>query len=491
MNIKIFKLIIAITLSELAGVLGVLFTAPAVSTWYATLPKPPLTPPSWVFGPVWTSLYFLIGIALFLVWKNQWRIVNPVLQGERKPWNKWSERLWTGDWKTVNIIGIFFLQYALNILWSYVFFGLRAPGAAFFVLVALWFAIVHLIANFYRVSKSAAWLLVPYIVWVTFAGYLNFGIWQLSGMVDAYCSPTVLTACVGGSDVASTITTQGDMVKAFKNGTYAIDSAPVTLLGGISVVLAAPDSVAEVTTRYLGNEAFGDLNGDGRDDGIFILAQENGGSGTFFYAAAALSSDQGYMGTNAVLLGDRIAPQTTEFKNGLIIVNYAERSPGEPMTAQPSVGVSKYFSVGLGALIEWKTTPSMGGLHFRYPEQLPAAYISAVDWPPQMKLLDQSFSCAIGGSESADLGKTEERTVNGQTYCVTEESEGAAGSIYTTSTYVFFQGDKIFKLTFVLRAVQCANYNDPQQIVCNRERAAFNLDTIADGIAQSVFFAGQ
>lgn len=105
-------------------------------------------------------------------------------------------------------------------------------------------------------------------------------------------------------------------------------------------------------TRYFGNEARGDFNGDGKEDIAFLLTRTPGGSGTFYYVAAALGADNGFVGTNAVFLGDRIAPQTTEFRDGNIIVNYADRKPGEPMTASPSVGTSKRLKVQGGQLIE-------------------------------------------------------------------------------------------------------------------------------------------
>ena len=97
--------------------------------------------------------------------------------------------------------------------------------------------------------------------------------------------------------------------------------------------------------NYFGNEATGDLNGDGLPDIAFIFTQDGGGSGTFFYVAVHLKTANGYKDTNSVFLGDRIAPQTTEIKNGELIVNYADRRPTDPMTTAPSVGVSKYLKV--------------------------------------------------------------------------------------------------------------------------------------------------
>jgi len=125
----------------------------------------------------------------------------------------------------------------------------------------------------------------------------------------------------------------------YKNISYEIEGQTKTLKDGTS-------------TRYFGNNAFGDLNGDGMEDVAFILTHDFGGSWTFYYVAVALKITNGYLGTNAILLGDRIAPQTTEIRNGEIIVNYADRKLNEPMTATPSVGISKYFKIVDNRLVE-------------------------------------------------------------------------------------------------------------------------------------------
>lgn len=140
-----------------------------------------------------------------------------------------------------------------------------------------------------------------------------------------------------------------------KNITFVLSKKEVTLVDGFSEVEAATGSASKITTRYFGNEAFGDLNGDGKDDAAFLITQDNGGSGTFFYVVAALRTETGYEGTNAVLLGDRIAPQTTELRDGMLIVNYADRNPDESFTTSPSVGVSKYLLVVNNELIEVDT----------------------------------------------------------------------------------------------------------------------------------------
>lgn len=139
------------------------------------------------------------------------------------------------------------------------------------------------------------------------------------------------------------------------NATYSIDGAPVTLVDGKSEQPAAPGSVETRTTQLFGEPVLGDVNGDGVNDAAVILIQTGAGSGTFYYAAVALatssktssnsSTGTDTVGTNAILLGDRIAPDTTQIANGIVTVNYADRKPTDPMSTPPSVGVSKYLVV--------------------------------------------------------------------------------------------------------------------------------------------------
>lgn len=129
-----------------------------------------------------------------------------------------------------------------------------------------------------------------------------------------------------------------------KDATYLVEGRPITLVKGFSEI-DIPNSVSKQITRYFGNEAIGDLNGDKKEDVAFILTQDNGGSGVFYYVAVALASDNGYQGLNTILLGDRIAPQTTMINEGRVNVNYADRKSGDSFDTRPSVGVSKYFQV--------------------------------------------------------------------------------------------------------------------------------------------------
>ncbi len=129
-------------------------------------------------------------------------------------------------------------------------------------------------------------------------------------------------------------------VRDYKNTEYVIGGERVMLVDGVAEV-SGEDAVGKTTTRYFGNELLKDLNDDGREDAVFLLTQDGGGSGTFFYVVAALNTEAGYVGSEAILLGDRIAPQTTESGPGKqIIVNYADRAPDEPMSTPPSVGKS-------------------------------------------------------------------------------------------------------------------------------------------------------
>lgn len=137
-----------------------------------------------------------------------------------------------------------------------------------------------------------------------------------------------------------------------RNATYLIENKPVTLVNGMSTEPAATGSASQITTQYFGNEARGDLNGDGFDDLALLITQSGGSSGMFFYAVVAINTPNGYRGTNAVLLGDRIAPQSTEIRDGEVIVNYGDRKPDEPMTAIPSQGVTKYLNIEDGSLVE-------------------------------------------------------------------------------------------------------------------------------------------
>jgi tryptophan-rich sensory protein len=154
---KILKLVVSILVCQGAGIVGAFFTSPAIPTWYATLEKPSFNPPNWLFAPVWTILFLLMGVSLYLIWSKGLE-------------NK----------KAKTAIFIFVLQLILNILWSILFFGLQSPLYAFGGIIILWLAILLTIVSFYKISKTAGLLLLPYIFWVSFAAILNFFIWQMN-----------------------------------------------------------------------------------------------------------------------------------------------------------------------------------------------------------------------------------------------------------------------------------------------------------------------
>lgn len=137
-----------------------------------------------------------------------------------------------------------------------------------------------------------------------------------------------------------------------KNAAYEIDGRKVELVGGVSEAEAAPGSASKVVVRYFGNEAKGDLNGDGEEDRAFLITEEGGGSGLFYYAVVALKTPTGYKMTNAFLIGERIVPQSTNIIAQELHVNYAERKPNEPMTARPSVGAVKLLKVTQEGVLE-------------------------------------------------------------------------------------------------------------------------------------------
>jgi tryptophan-rich sensory protein len=147
------SLIFALVLCFAAAALGSVFTTSSITTWYATLDKPVFSPPNWIFGPVWTVLYICMAIALWLVW-------NTKTKKKEKP---------TGE-------KYFYIQLILNSLWSIVFFGLHNPFLAFAEIIVLWIMIYLTIKNFLSVSRTAGWLLIPYITWVSFASILNLSV---------------------------------------------------------------------------------------------------------------------------------------------------------------------------------------------------------------------------------------------------------------------------------------------------------------------------
>jgi len=153
---KLLKLTISLVTPVVAGAVGALATTPNIPTWYASLQKPSFNPPNWLFGPVWTTLYLLMGVAVYLVW---------VAPGKKPKRNAYIH---------------FGTQLTLNVLWSLVFFGLHAPEAGVVVILALLASIVLTMRAFWQHSKPATYLLLPYLGWVSFATVLNIALAALN-----------------------------------------------------------------------------------------------------------------------------------------------------------------------------------------------------------------------------------------------------------------------------------------------------------------------
>lgn len=145
------KLIFSVILAQSAGAVGTLFTFSAIPTWYALLDKPSFSPPNWLFGPVWTILYTLIGISMYLIWTNK--------KGSLK---------------------LFFLHLFLNAIWSPIFFGAKNLGLAFIVILTMDITLIVIIRKFYKLNKVAGLILIPYLMWISFASLLNLSIWKLN-----------------------------------------------------------------------------------------------------------------------------------------------------------------------------------------------------------------------------------------------------------------------------------------------------------------------
>lgn len=150
---KILLLVAVILICQSAGIIGSLFTAQEIPTWYNSLQKPTFTPPGWLFGPVWITLYTLMGISLYLIWNSK---------------------------KAKTTRNIFLIHLIFNASWSIIFFGLHQIFLALLNIILIWLIIILLIHLFNKINKKAAYLLIPYFLWVTFAGILNLSLFLLN-----------------------------------------------------------------------------------------------------------------------------------------------------------------------------------------------------------------------------------------------------------------------------------------------------------------------
>jgi len=155
---QLFPFLISLAITLAIGFTASLFTRPQIAGWYALLQKPSFNPPAWLFAPVWTILYILIAIAAYMVWKR--RNTTTIYH---------------------STVGIYFIQLLLNFSWSIVFFGLHQVFGALIIIILLWASILLNIYWFHKFNKTAAWLLVPYLLWVSFAALLNVNIYLLNG----------------------------------------------------------------------------------------------------------------------------------------------------------------------------------------------------------------------------------------------------------------------------------------------------------------------
>jgi len=152
----LFPLLISILLALSAGFIGSFFTTPSISSWYAFINKPSFSPPNWLFAPVWTLLYILMGIAAFLIWQKR------------------------DNQKTKQALRFYGTQLILNALWSIIFFGMHNPGLAFLEIIFLWSFILITLIKFYQINKIAGLLFIPYLLWVSFALILNLFVWMIN-----------------------------------------------------------------------------------------------------------------------------------------------------------------------------------------------------------------------------------------------------------------------------------------------------------------------
>lgn len=255
-----------------------------------------------------------------------------------------------------------------------------------------------------------------------------------------------------------------------KNTTYTIDDLPVSLVAGEASTPAAPGSASEIVTKYFGNEVATDLNNDGREDLVFLLTQSPGGSGTFFYVVAALNTSDGWVGSKGYLLGDRIAPQTTELSQdpnhqNVIVVNYLDRAAGQSRVDQPSVGKSVWLKLD-------PTTMAWG--------EVEQNFVGEAD-PSTMTLTTKPWTW-IKTSYNNDTElvpkSTEDFTVtfkNDSTFSATTDCNSLSGSYVvsdnqltfgeTASTLMFCEGSEEQAFSSMLREVQSYMFTSKGELI--------------------------
>jgi len=421
---NVFKLVIAIVVSELAGIIGSVFTTPSIAGWYAGIVKPALNPPAWVFGPVWTTLFALMGIAAFLVWKKGL------------------------DRKDVKIaLSIFIGQLVLNIFWSIIFFGLHNPGLAFIEIIFLWLAILATIIAFAKISRPAAWLLVPYILWVSFAGYLNYSIWQLNAGVEQAAVRSVVE----------------DFGHSLKSVSLLSSTASQDIETNYKDFL---DPALLAQWKVDPSKAVGRLTSSPWPDRIEIAGMVKIDQGVYeIFGKIIDMTSMGMAGSRPIDLN------VTKINVG----NFDSRW----LITKVSVIANQENEL-------WKHYND-NGISFQYPEKLTTQYVFAQEWPPAVKIQSGIYSCTETPQEISSMSDiTSERMVDDRTYCVNIKNEGAAGSVYSSYVYTTAKNGKLVNVSFTLQYPNCNNYDEVQRKACASEREAFDIDSAVDRIVQSI-----
>lgn len=257
----------------------------------------------------------------------------------------------------------------------------------------------------------------------------------------------------------------------YKDAEYVIEGERVQLKDGFAETPVAPGSASMAVTKYFGNELTVDLNDDGRQDVVFLMTQDTGGSGVFYYVVAALNTDRGYVGGQALLLGDRIAPQTTERGSGkIVVVNYADRAPGEPFSTAPSVGKSMWLIFDADAMqfgqveqnFEGEADPARMTLDMKKWVWISALYNDEREIKPKRADAftltfgrDGKFSAttdcnSMGGVYSATAGNISFSDIfQTEMYCEGSQESDFAKLLQNTSGYQFTsRGELILDLKF-------------------------------------------
>jgi heat shock protein HslJ len=256
-----------------------------------------------------------------------------------------------------------------------------------------------------------------------------------------------------------------------KNATYSIGGAMVKLVNGVSVVDAVPGSATKITTRYFGNEVAPDFNGDGRPDIAFIMTQDTGGSGVFYYAVAALNTSSGFVGSQGFLLGDRIAPQATSMGSGTIVIfNYGDRKPGDSFAVPPSMGKSTWLKLDTSTMqfgevvqnFEGEADPSRMTLNMKTWNWIDTIYANGTKITPR---LANKFTLTFSGTNTFSAatdcnGVGGEYTASGTSisftkmmstlmYCQNSQEADYAKMFSEVKSYHFTsKGELIFDLSF-------------------------------------------